>query len=281
VRPVGDSFPFLWSIVPMPSWPQRVCETNGVGIHYVRTGGDRPPLVALHGLTGSGACWVPLAHALEDECDLVTPDARGHGRSSAPPDGYRYRDHAGDVAGLIESLGLASPILLGHSMGGMTAALVAARAGVTVRGVVLADPTFLSPERRREVHESDVVEQHRRFLRSDRDELLSQARARHPRRAPELVALMTDARLQTRIQAFDVLEPPSPDYCELVSAIRVPILLVIGDRGIVFLETAQELRSLNRRLRYEQIPDAGHGLPYDQPDRFAVAVRSFVRALAS
>jgi pimeloyl-ACP methyl ester carboxylesterase len=263
----------------MTNWIRGICQANGINIHYRRTGGRKPALIALHGLTGSGACWTPLARALEADYDVVMPDARGHGESSAPPDGYLYRDHAGDVLGLIETLGLAAPILLGHSMGGMTAAVAAAQAGTAIRGVILADPTFLSPERQREVHESDVIAQHRRLLSSTRNEVLAQARLRHPHRSSELIELISDARLRTPICAFDVLTPPNLEYRVLVSAICVPALLVIADNGVVSFETARELQKLNQRLRYEQIPDAGHGLPYDQPDRFAAVVRSFLKSV--
>ncbi len=263
----------------MTNWIRGVCEANGINIHYLRTGGCKPPLIALHGLTGSGACWTPLARALEGDYDVVMPDARSHGESSAPLDGYLYRDHARDVLDLIETLGLVAPVLLGHSMGGMTAALASGHAGAVIRGVILADPTFLSPERQREVYESDVIAQHRRLLSSNRNEALAQARLRHPYRSSELIELITDARLRTPICAFDVLTPPNPDYRALVSAICVPALLVIADNGVVSLETARELQQLNQRLRYERIPDVGHGLPYDQPDRFATVVRSFMQSV--
>src|SRR6185295_826463 len=237
------------------NWIRGVCDANGINIHYRRTGGYKPPLILLHGLTGSGACWIALAGALEDNYDVIMPDARGHGNSSAPPHGYRYEDHARDVIGLIKALGLAAPVLLGHSMGGMTAAVVASQVGTAFRGVILADPTFLSPQRQREVHESDVIQQHRRLLSLNKGEVLAQARLRHPHRSFELVELITDARLQTQISAFEVLTPPNPDYRELVSAISVPALLVIGDNGVVSFETARELQKLNQRLRYERIPD--------------------------
>lgn len=265
----------------MTDWIRGVCNANGINIHYLRTGGHKPPVIALHGLAGSGPCWTPLARALEGDYDVVMPDARGHGMSSAPADGYLYRDLATDVTGLIETLRLSTPVLLGHSMGGMTAAVVASQAGAAIRGVILADPTFLSPERQRWVHESDVIEQHRRLLCSNRDDVLAQLRLRHPHRSSELVELITDARLQTQMSAFGVLTPPNPDYRQLVSSICVPILLVIGDKGVVSVETAQELQNLNPHFCYEQIPDAGHGLPYDQPDRFAAVVRSFLRLLAA
>jgi pimeloyl-ACP methyl ester carboxylesterase len=58
------------------------------------------PSIALHGLMGSGACLLPLARALADH-DIILPDARGHGGSSSPPNGFLYSDLAGDVIGLI------------------------------------------------------------------------------------------------------------------------------------------------------------------------------------
>ncbi len=187
-------------IPSMTNWMSGVCKTNGIDIHYLRTGGCKPPLVLLHGLTGSGACWIPLARALEGEYDVVMPDARGHGNSGTPLDGYRYEDHASDVVGLIQGLGLVAPVLLGHSMGGMTAAVVASHMATAIRGVILADPTFLSPQRQREVHESDVVAQHRRLLSSNKGDVLAQLRVRHPHRSSELIELLAEARLQTRIR---------------------------------------------------------------------------------
>jgi len=226
------------------NWTSGVCEANGIDIHYLRTGGDKPPLIALHGLTGNGACWAPLARALESDYDVVMPDARGHGKSSAPLHGYMYRDYASDVIGLIEALGLAAPVLLGHSMGGMTASVVASQLGTAVRGVILADPTFISPEWQREVQESDVVEQHRQLLGSNKSDVLAQLRLRHPHRSSEMVELIADARLQTRIAAFEVLTPPNPDYRGLVRSICTPILLVIGGKGVVSLETRKNCRLL-------------------------------------
>jgi pimeloyl-ACP methyl ester carboxylesterase len=58
-------------------------------------------------------------------------------------------------------------------------------------------------------------------------------------------------------------------------------LLVIGDNSpVVTLEMATELRGLNSRVRVEQIRGAGHGLPFDQPERLGEVVLSFLRELA-
>lgn len=263
----------------MTNWIRGICKVNGIDIHHLRTGGNKPPLIALHGLTGSGACWTHLARALEDGYDVIMPDARGHGASSAPSRGYLYRDLANDVIGLIEALGLVGPVLLGHSMGGMTASVVASNVGTSIRGVILVDPTFLSPERQREVYESDVIAEHRQLLGLDKAEVRAQAQLRHRRRSRQLIELVTDARLRTNTGAFEVLTPPNPDYHELIGAISVPVLLVIGDNGVVSVETARELQGLNPHLRYELIPDAGHGLPYDKPDELAALVRTFLKSV--
>ena len=166
-------------------------------------------------------------------------------------------------------------------MGGMTAAVVASRGAGRLRGLVLVDPRFLSVARQREVYESDVAAQHRQLLGLDKAELVAQARARHATRPLELVELQAEARLATRMAAFEVLTPPNPDYQEVMRAIDVPCLLVIGDRSpVVTLAMATALRSLNPRVRIAQIEDAGHGIPFEQPARLAEAVASFVRALA-
>jgi N-formylmaleamate deformylase len=265
----------------MTNWISGVCEAGGAHIHYLRTGRAGQPLVLLHGLTGSGACWSPLARSLDAEFDVVMPDARGHGMSTAPLHGYRYDDHARDVVDLIQALELAAPVLLGHSMGGMTAAVVASQTSNRIRGVILVDPTFLSPHHQREVRDSDVEEQHRRLLRLNKDDVMAEARFRHPHRSSEIIELQAEARLQTRLSAFDVLTPPNPDYRELVSAICVPVLLVMGDTSVVSIETARELRSLNSHVRIEQMDDAGHGVPYDQPERLEAVIRPFLATVTA
>ena len=266
----------------MTDWSTGYCETNGIHIHYMRTGGSKPPLVLLHGLTANGACWAAFAHAMEADYDVIMPDARGHGKSSVPDYGYRYEDHANDVVGLIEALRLPPSILIGHSMGGMTAAVVASRNPELLRCLVLADPTFLSPKVQRGIRDSDVADQHRRYLNMSLDDLVAEARIRHPDRPLDTIELIARARLQTSLAAFDVLTPPNPDYMQVVSAIEVPSLLVIGgSAGVVSPDVAADLQRHNPLLLLEQIREAGHGLPYDQPERFAVVVKSFLGSIGT
>jgi len=260
----------------VPHWSTAVCETNDISIHYTRTGGSTPPIVLLHGLTANGNCWTSLARALEGAYDVIMPDARGHGKSSAPDYGYRYEDQANDIIGLIQFLGLSSPILIGHSMGGMTAAVVARQNPKRLRCLILADPTFLSTRAQREVRDSDIADQHRRVLDMSFDEVLADARAKHPGRSPELIEQIARARLQTSLSAFDVLTPPIPDYMQLANVIEVPTLLIISENGIVSRAMAAELQLGNPRFKVEYIPNAGHGIHYDQPERFGIVVKSFL-----
>ena len=264
----------------MSNWETAVCETNQISIHYARTGGNKPPVVLLHGLMANGACWTDLARSLAAEYDVVMPDARGHGKSSVPDSGYGYFDLANDVIGLIDVLRLSSPILVGHSMGGLTAAVVASRNPKRLRGLILADPTFLSPKVQREVQSSDVADRHRKTLGKSLDEAVAEIRVRHPKRSLETAMLIARARFQTSMSAFDVLTPPNPPFMQLVGDIDVPSLLVIGDKGnVVTPALAAELRRLNPRFQVQQIRDAGHGLHYDQPEKFAGVVKSFLRTI--
>ncbi len=263
----------------MTNWNTAACETNRIYIHYTRTGGNKPPLILLHGLMANGVCWTGLARALERKYDVIMPDARGHGKSGVPDYGYRYEDHANDVAGLINALRLPPPVLLGHSMGGMTAAVVASHKPNLLRGLILADPTFLSAKVQREVHDSGVADQHRKILNMSLDGVVAEAWARHPDRSVETLELFARARLQTSMAAFDVLTPPTPDYRQLVSKIDVPSLLIIGDKGVVSSVVAEELQSLNSGFQIEQIREAGHGLHLDQPERFAAIVKTFLSSI--
>lgn len=256
-----------------------ICRIGGT--HYRRTGGDKAPVVLLHGLMTSGECWTPLARMLEKDYDVIMPDARGHGNSYAPPHGYRYEDLANDVLDLIEELDLSKPVLVGHSMGGMTAAVTASLSSKPLGGMVLADPTFLTPAQQQEVYESDVEEQHCQVLKGSKEEFLLKKLQKNTR-SRELVEWLVQARFQTSIHAFEVLKPPNPDYKHLVEALTIPTLLVTGDIGaVVSQETASELAQLNSYLEVILLKECGHGIPFDQPENFGNIVLAFLDSLNS
>src|SRR5262249_59356988 len=120
-------------------WVEGAIEANGIRQHYYQTGGEKPALVLLHGFMESGLCWLRSARALEEEYTVIMPDARGHGRSEGIASGLSMELLVGDVAALTRGLGLERPSLLGFSMGGGTAARVAAAYPELVDAVLLED----------------------------------------------------------------------------------------------------------------------------------------------
>ena len=109
----------------MSTWQSAYVEANGLRLHYMRTGGNQPPLLLTHGFSDDGLCWTPVAEQLAADYDVIMLDARGHGRSAGPEEGYGSVEHATDVAGVIAALGLPRPAVLGHSMGAATALALA------------------------------------------------------------------------------------------------------------------------------------------------------------
>jgi lipase len=112
-----------------------------------------PVLVALHGWTDSGEVFAPLAGALARRWTLVAPDAPGHGGTPwRPADRYRVAEHVPAVLTVLDALPRLVPapgplVLLGHSMGGLTAARVAAARPAEVARLVLEDPACATPRR--------------------------------------------------------------------------------------------------------------------------------------
>jgi pimeloyl-ACP methyl ester carboxylesterase len=120
-------------------------QSNGVKIHYARSGGEKTPMVLCHGITDNGRCMLRLAEYLAPRFDVIMMDARGHGRSDAPEDGYTSDHHAEDLHQLILALELHNPIIYGHSMGARTTVRFAAKYPDVPIAIILEDPVYITP----------------------------------------------------------------------------------------------------------------------------------------
>jgi len=107
----------------------RVFESDAAGqIHYLTAGDpDGEPVVLLHGISTTAATWLPMVSSLTDEYRLYIPDRPGRGLSGAPS--YRNRDlrrfMVSYLVELLDHLGLESPHVVGNSLGGQQAFLLA------------------------------------------------------------------------------------------------------------------------------------------------------------
>jgi len=79
----------------------KTLRVNGLALHYLEWGeAEAPPIVCVHGYTGSADAFNALARHLEDRYRILAVDVRGHGESAWSPAGaYSYADQAGDLAG--------------------------------------------------------------------------------------------------------------------------------------------------------------------------------------
>ena len=102
-----------------PLRPSTVA-VNGIRMH-VRTGGDGPPLVLLHGWPQTGHCWRHVAAELAREHTVVVPDLRGYGRSDKAREGMDKRTMAADLSALVRHLGHERVRVVGHDRGGRVA----------------------------------------------------------------------------------------------------------------------------------------------------------------
>src|SRR5262249_62110651 len=112
--------------VPMANLAQPLSKTlrvNDLDLHYLEWGAaDAPPIVCVHGYTGSADAFNALARHLQDRFHIFALDVRGHAESACAPSGaYRYEDQASDLAGFVGGLGLDKFVLIGTSMGGIIA----------------------------------------------------------------------------------------------------------------------------------------------------------------
>ena len=111
----------LAQVPPFPaSFRTQDIATAGATIH-VRVGGQGPAVVLLHGYGETGDMWAPLAEDLARDHTVVVPDLRGLGLSSRPQGGYDKKTQAGDVAGVLDALGIDSADIVAHDIGNMVA----------------------------------------------------------------------------------------------------------------------------------------------------------------
>jgi 3-hydroxybutyrate dehydrogenase len=114
--------------------------TNGIRLHYLEFAGDGPTVILMHGLTANAHAFDGLmAEGLSPAFHVLSIDLRGRGQSDQPAQGYSMEDHAKDIVGLMDAIGIDSAIIGGHSFGALLTLYLAANYPDRVEKLILMD----------------------------------------------------------------------------------------------------------------------------------------------
>src|SRR5262249_30913622 len=114
-------------------------EAKGIKLHFLQYGESGPQVLLIPGITSPAITWGFVGGRLGRHARITILDNRGRGLSDQRPGlGHTTEDYAEDAAGVIEALGLAPSVVLGHSMGARVAARLAARRPDLVGRCILA-----------------------------------------------------------------------------------------------------------------------------------------------
>lgn len=258
-------------------------QANGINQHYYRSGGDKPPLVLLHGFTDDGSCWFPATDTLEQDYDVILVDARGHGKSERIAGiGFSNESLADDVAGLITALGLNKPAVLGHSMGGFTALILAAHYPQLVGCLLMEDPPFSAPPPATPGEIAEGMRQWAANVRKMQGQSLPELRAAEHESSPhwseaELIP-WAESKHALDLEVFEE-RSPRPTWQSLMPKVECPILLIYGDKGTMVDDAlAAESASLWKQGESVQIAGAGHCIRRDNLADYLTVVHQFLKA---
>lgn len=276
----------------MSKWPDGYINTNGLKLHYYRTGGNKPQVVFNHGAGDDGLCWTHIVKELENDYDIIMPDARGHGKSASGQEDYSSKQRVEDLAGLITALKLDRPIIGGHSMGADTSMRLAAKYPELVRGVFLEDPPIVLPGEKmgtpdQTMKSEDMGKMMRRFMLMFK--LMPHfigvrmARKMSPTYPDDEINPWVDSK---RRVSFDFLNSMnamadmlSANPFEAIKQIQVPVILFIGDKekmSIVSREAAQKATEANAKLRVVHLEGASHDIRRTRFDGYMPALKNFL-----
>ena len=256
---------------------------NGIKIQYYRTGGDKPAVVFLHGITEYGLAWTRFPSFIEPSYDVVLMDLRGHGLSDKPESGYRAEQMAEDVYWLIKNLNLIQPVIIGHSIGAGIATAFAAIYPDMVRGLVLEDPPWTDKTQSAE-EKSTIANKYLALLAElkacSSSEIIEKARQIYPLwDEVEYLQWSKGIQMVSPNSAQWILEEQT-SYQEWVSQIKIPGLLLtaeIEQAALINQDVAEKAQALWKNLAVEHFPSTGHHIHREQYIRYRDLVNSFLK----
>lgn len=285
--------PSAVGVQPFPSgFRAEQIQSDGATIH-VRVGGHGPAVVMLHGFADTGDMWAPLATALAPEHTVVVPDLRGMGLSSHPEGGYDKKTQAGDVARVLDALGIAKADIVTHDIGNMVGYAFAAQYPErAVRFVAMDAPlpgigpwdeitrspllwhfNFRGPDVERLVKGRERI-----YLDRFWNELSADPRSIDEATREHYAELY--ARPGAMRAAFDQFAAFAQDVIDnrafaVRGKLRMPVL-AIGAEKSFGAAMADILRFVAADVTSVIVPNSGHWLMEEQPAATVTAIRNFL-----
>jgi pimeloyl-ACP methyl ester carboxylesterase len=254
---------------------------NGININLTESGSGEPALVFLHYWGGSSLEWSQVTGKLSANYRCIALDARGSGDSQAPATSYSTVDLADDVIGAIAALHLTDFVLVGHSMGGKTAQLVASRRPVGLRGLALiasSPPSSMQIDQNQRAQMRPAYDT-RESINWVLDNILLGSLTSPDAREQ---AISDALRLSPEARDGWIDIGTREDFTKEVASINVPVVIVAGD-----LDKVDPLDVVNhhivphfRKAALHVLPQKGHLLPIEAPVEVAQIVGEFAARLS-
>ncbi len=248
---------------------------NGAKLNVLDVGEGAPALIFLHYWGGSVRSWEPVIESLSKDHRCIAIDFRGWGRSSRDGEDYGLKTLADDVVAIIDDLGLKQLVVIGHSMGGKVAQLVAARRPAGLRQLILmapAPPVPLEvPEAQRQA--MAVAYQTREGVMAIIADLPLSAASRE-QIVEDAVSGAPAAKRAWPEQGMAL------DISDQAARIDVPVHIIVGSADVV--ETEASLRAEFGKVlpstNFTVLPGVSHMAPLEATAQVVEAIRSALMA---
>ena len=255
----------------------------------VRTAGEGPAIVFLHGFTGSSATWDSHVAVFERCMKTIAIDLVGHGDSDTPadPENYRMESCIEHLLVILDELGMESVNLVGYSMGGRVALHLATAAPDRVRSMILesSSPGIADPiERQKRVAADNLLADYieRKGVDAFVDRWESLPLFESQRNLPAAVrAALRAQRLQNNpVGLANSLRGMGAGRQESLwhrlSSIETPVLLIAGQLDVKYCRIAREMMSLLPNAKLAVLDNAGHAVHLERPAAFDREVLEFL-----
>lgn len=249
-----------------------------LNVQSIGTDTAQPPLLIAHGLFGSGRNWGVIAKRLSSDRRVLTVDMRNHG-DSFHAESHSYPDMADDLADVIGTEGGTADVV-GHSMGGKAAMVLALTRPAYVRSLTVADiaPVGYEHSQKHLIKAMRDLDLTTISTRSDADAALAGAIAERETRAFLLQSL--DVRNKAWKLNLDVLERDMDKitgFPDLSGPYDGPAFFLSGGKSdYVRPEHRDRIKTLFPQAKQAGIPGAGHWLHAEKPREFEAALRAFL-----